>query len=99
MIFPRENRVYLFVEQDAQINKLFVADDDAVGTVPKIAYQLRPEIKKWCIDNLTGNADASATAYVRHHNNYNAIQMAWIKKFSIEFVTENDAVLFKTWWL
>lgn len=94
-MFPHGDRVYLKVFERDKIDKIITEKFDHEG----LRIRLHPHVRDWCIQTLTGTETIPPSAYLRRHNRQSFQNSGGSLYYSIEFVTERDAALFKTFWL
>lgn len=88
--------------------KIKVPLDDAENILfhDDMAYppgvKLLPHVKDWCLENLKGDKTQYISAFPRCHFGglgYNHTTGEKIKDYSIEFASQEDAILFKLRWI
>ncbi len=97
-------KIYPLEIPKADVEMILMESPEIVFDYPtnRTIVILRPEVKEWCIENLKGSGypfagDSFKTAYVREKTRL--VDERQETYWTVEFQTENDALLFKLRWI
>ena len=87
------NALHMIVVPTDQVdNVLQYLPIEHIGDMIRVC--LKPEIKEWCIENMRENM-----AYPRVARHYSENNSSYSYRFYIDFLHEQDAILFKLRWI